>query len=323
MKNKNISFPIRIKGDLPIYLLEKKVNYKYKADVNETIKPYKEKISIVNDKMFKAMLNNQDRINYSAKLFSTILDISYEEFLHHIVLINNELKKETPDTKVERCDYVANFNGIILNLEMNNVSSVETMDRNVLYATRLFDKDLKSGDSYNKLNYVVQINLNNFSYEGKTESMEIFTLKNAYNEIISDKIIIINIYIPIIRKKWYDEIDLNDMEKCILAMVERDIESLEQLLEGNDIMENYVNEATHISLEEIMRGVPTHEEAEKQGLISNAYNEGYDKGETEKAKEMIHKFYKNGASLELIAASSDLTIEEVQNILNGKEEDND
>ena len=45
-----------------------------------------EKASIVSDTMFRTMFQNENRIKYSVKLLSYILDISYEKLLKKLKL---------------------------------------------------------------------------------------------------------------------------------------------------------------------------------------------------------------------------------------------
>ena len=46
---------------------------------------------------------------------------------------------------------------------------------------------------------------------------------------------------------------------------------------------------------------------------------GFEKGKEEKAKEAAISFYKNGVSIELIAKSLDMTIEQVKQIVSNAE----
>lgn len=51
------------------------------------------KMSILSDSMFRAMFGNIERIKYSAKLISYIIDLSYEEVLENIMPCNTVLDK--------------------------------------------------------------------------------------------------------------------------------------------------------------------------------------------------------------------------------------
>ena len=120
------------------------------------------KISIFSDSMFKTMLQNENRLKYSAKLLSYYLEIEYEDLLKNIRLSKNELDKKKKREKGERCDYVANINGSVANIEVNNNSKVETLERNIEYAFRLFAKEVTEDDKEYNYTQVIQLNYMNF-----------------------------------------------------------------------------------------------------------------------------------------------------------------
>ena len=64
----------------------------------------------------------------------------------------------------------------------------------------IYKSNLRRGEGYN-FNYVVQININNFTFNGNVQEVEEYSLKNNKGELLTDKIKIINIYLPLIRKK--------------------------------------------------------------------------------------------------------------------------
>lgn len=110
------------------------------------------------------MFQNENRIKYSAKFLSYFIDVDYEVILNNIKLGNNEIDKEKEFDRALRCDYIANLDDTILNIEVNNNSSLEVLERNMKYAHRLFSKKVKIEDNNYKYSQVIQINLNNFFY---------------------------------------------------------------------------------------------------------------------------------------------------------------
>ena len=52
---------------------------------------------------------------------------------------------------------------------------------------------------------VIQFNLNNFSFKGNDKIIDIYGVKNDSDLTLSDKIIFVQIYVPNLRKKWYNE----------------------------------------------------------------------------------------------------------------------
>ena len=141
----------------------------------------------------------------------------------------NELDKEYNDTKEERSDYVCDINGSKINIEVNNNDSVETMYRNMEYAFRLYNEKVKIGKKYKSLyNQVIQINLNNYSFIGNDKIIDTYSFQNDKGIVLNDKIIILEIYVPTLRKKCYTlgKENLCEVEKYLLGLIEENMKYL-------------------------------------------------------------------------------------------------
>ncbi len=258
--------------------------------------------------MLKAMFQNENRIKYSAKFLSYFIDVSYEVILKNIVLGKNELDKEKENDKGERCDYIAHLNDSVLNIEVNNNSSLEILERNMEYAYRLFSRKIKNTNNNYEYTQVIQINLNNFSFLENDKIIDIFTESNMENLVLSDKIIFIQIYVPNLRKKWYTEGEksLSEREKYILALVDMDLEKLKGL--GDEkVMNEYLKEAEEVSFEGDFGEAYDKEWA----LKDEGKREGIELGEKNKAKEIAKNMLKENMDKALISKLTNLTEEEL------------
>ena len=92
-----------------------------------------------------------------------------------------------------------------LNIEVNNNSSLEILERNIEYAYRLYSKKIKRGEREYDYTQVIQFNLNNFSFKENDKIIDIYGVKNDSDLTLSDKIIFVQIYVPNLRKKLYNE----------------------------------------------------------------------------------------------------------------------
>ena len=99
-----------------------------------------EKVSIISDVMFKTMFQNSKRLKYSAKLISYFVDVSYEKLLESLKLVQNDFNIEKYYSKGERGDYVAEVDGVNINIEINNNYHDYTFDRNLEYMFRIYNK---------------------------------------------------------------------------------------------------------------------------------------------------------------------------------------
>ena len=75
-------------------------------------------------------------------------------------------------------------------------------------------------------------------------------IKNEEGIRLTNNIIIIQIYIPNLRKKWYNKEKLNEEERYALGLVEPNKMKSLELGKDIDIMEEYVEEAEEVMEEE-------------------------------------------------------------------------
>ena len=249
-----------------------------------------QKISILSDTMLKAMFQNENRIKYSAKFLSYFIDVEYEDILNNICLAKNELDKNNENDKGERCDYVALLSDTSLNIEVNNNSSLEVLERNMEYAHRLYSKKIRRGEENYQYTQVIQFNLNNFAFKGNDKIVDIYTVTNDDNIGLSNKLIFVQIYVPNLRKKWYTKgmKSLSEEEKYILALVEMDLDKLNDL-GGENIMDEYVKEAEEVSFE---GGVGEAYDKE-WALRDQGYRDGISQGESKEKIEIAKNLLRN------------------------------
>ena len=270
-----------------------------------------QKISILSDTMLKAMFQNENRIKYSAKFLSYFIDVEYEDILNNICLAKNELDKNNENDKGERCDYVALLSDTSLNIEVNNNSSLEVLERNMEYAHRLYSKKIRRGEENYQYTQVIQFNLNNFAFKGNDKIVDIYTVTNDDNIGLSNKLIFVQIYVPNLRKKWYTKgmKSLSEEEKYILALVEMDLDKLNDL-GGENIMDEYVKEAEEVSFE---GGVGEAYDKE-WALRDQGYREGISQGKSKEKIEIAKNLLKNKVDISIIASSTGLTEEEINSL---------
>ena len=275
-----------------------------------------QKISILSDTMLKAMFQNENRIKYSAKFLSYFIDVEYEDILNNICLAKNELDKNVENDKGERCDYVALLSDTSLNIEVNNNSSLEVLERNMEYAHRLYSKKIKRGEENYQYTQVIQFNLNNFAFKGNDKIVDIYTVTNDDNIGLSNKLILVQIYVPNLRKKWYTKgiKSLSEEEKYILALVEMDLDKLNDL-GGENIMDEYVKEAEEVSFEGGVGEAYDKEWALRdQGYrdgLSQGKAEGISEGKNERNIEIAKNMLNEGIDINIITKCTGLTNEDV------------
>ena len=318
---------VGIKGYKFKTLHDLELDNEYVLKLSRNIKK-RQKISILSDTMLKAMFQNENRIKYSAKFLSYFIDVEYDDILSNICLAKNELDKNNENDKGERCDYVALLSDTSLNIEVNNNSSLEVLERNMEYAHRLYSKKIKRGEENYQYTQVIQFNLNNFAFKGNDKIVDIYTVTNDDNIGLSNKLIFVQIYVPNLRKKWYTKgmKSLSEEEKYILALVEMDLDKLNDL-GGENIMDEYVKEAEEVSFE---GGVgeaydkewALRDQGYRDGLSQGKAEgkaegreegkaEGISEGKNERNLEIAKSLVRNKVDMSIIVDSTGLTEDEI------------
>ena len=313
---------INIRGYNPKSLHDLNLSKEYVLELPRYIKKG-QKISILSDTMLKAMFQNENRLKYSAKFLSYFIDLDYEVILKNIYLAKNELDKEKESSKGERCDYVAVIDNTSLNIEVNNNSSLEVLERNIEYAYRLYSKKIKRGEREYDYTQVIQFNLNNFSFKGNDKIIDVYGIQNDDGLRLNNKIIFVQIYVPNLMKKCYTKSieSLDEREKYLYALVEQNISKLEKLGADN-IMKEYIKEAEEVCFdtgfgESYDKERALREQEYNYGLddgIKEGIKQGVEKGSLDKSIEIAKSLLQNNVDISIILKSTGLSKEQIEEL---------
>ena len=306
--------------DYPMDLLYEhklvKTNKVELIDPKEVKKDDNKKIPIVSNSMFKTMFFNESRIKYSSKLISYFVNESFEELCSNLKLVKDELDKNVYSDKEQRVDYVGKFNDTYLNIEVNNCSDEEVMKRNILYAFRLMNKENKVGVSDKEATKLqtIQININNFSFVGVDKIVDVYTLRNEEDIALSNSPIIIQIYLPNLKEKYIikGENSLSKFERLLLIYAESNIDTCKRLTLGDEIMEEFIEDAKDASRDEEMLCAYDKEWETRLWGKEEGLDEGYDKARHEIVKKMLE----DDVPIETISKYTKLSEEEILEIKN-------
>lgn len=283
-------------------------DYKIKADYSIMIEKRFEELNEEDiipatvDRMFKLMFSSSSRIKYTHRLLSYFEDELPSDFLKRFEFYKNEFDMDNLNSKHEFGDIVFVGNNFYVNMEMNNNN---TLDRNMEYLDRLYRYGSKRGSDYSYPEGLLQINLNNFYFEEHEEkAVDIYRLQNAKGETIFCKTII-QIYIPIIVKKLYNEgiEKLNDFERFIVLITRTKIKDAKIVAKGDELMNEYIKDAKELEKDDILLKGPYDEmfkhrsiffiDGEAKG-IEKGRIEGEAKGRTEGLEEGMEKGIEKG-----------------------------
>ena len=294
-----------------VALLDKSVSNDMAYVLKEMHKGYR--IPLVSDVMFRTMFFNESRKKYGCYLIALLLNQDYNEVFENTTLIKPTIDEEKTDKSRKTVDYLCRIDGVLVNVEMNKNKTRTNLERNLDYMFRLHGGGMKIGDNDHYESFI-QININNFTFEGKTEVLDEYMIVNLNNidEIYTNKVHIFNIYLPNIRKKDYNK--LEDYEKLLLVFNEEDDEILDMLSEGDDIMKDYINDSKNASEKDEVKGMydkELNDEMLKKAEIRKNREEAYNEGIIENKKETALKMIQDNLTLDVVAKYTGLSLEEL------------
>lgn len=263
-------------------------------------------IPITSDVMFKAIFGREENIKFPCKLLSYLIDMSYEDLLNNLKFTKNETGKEKKEDSNYRQDLVVTLDDVSINIEMNNNSSEEIRERNISYMMRLRE-DRKNKKDYNQ---VIQVNLNNYCYKEDNTIRRDFLISSKDNMILTNKIVIIDIYLPNIKKKMYNKDSLSEMERFLLIGLEENKQKALEYVGDDIIMKDLEERISDWTLSDDLR-----ESYDKEwALKDEAKREGVIQGIEQGKSEIIKKFLTSGMKIEEISKITDIPVEKIQQI---------
>ena len=166
---------------------------------------------------------------------------------------------------------------------MNCNPNISALERNISYVGNIYRSSSLKSERY-KYNTVIQLNFNNFNFNGEEREIIEYALRDEIGEMLTDKIKIIYISIPKIREKYYNKSELNEFEKFLMVINEPREEDIKDFMKDNRIMEEYRMDADRASRNENVVGLYNRAQDEERihlNELDRLYNEGIEQGITQ------------------------------------------
>ena len=186
---------------------------------------------------------------------------------------------------------------------------------------RLYSSNANRGSS-DDYGTTIQINLDNYAFVGNKKIVDIYTLQNDDNKKLTNKFMIIHIYLANLREKWYTcgIENLTETEKALLVFIEPSIADSYEFGKGIDIMEEFIKDAIKASKNEILLEAYDKEwalkdEGKREGYDSG-YDSGFDDGIEQTKIEIVRNMLKENSGIDFISKVSGLSIEKIEEIKN-------
>ena len=267
------------------------------------------------DVAFKIVMTNCK--DYLALLLSNFIDIPEEEIKKHLVYKNTELIGNNYFEKRKVADLVVEIGGNLINLEMNQSYYSKIIARNNAYYHKIATTLYERGEDYNNV-AIIQINFDNYNlYEDEDVVLEFGLLNVKKHYEAKENLKIYHINLARLKEKYYNEEELEGIEKILLMLCLDDKKNLDIVSKNNNTLKS-----VRCELEEMSRNLDFllfyDKEKEKEMInkckIEDARNAGLEEGEEKRNIEIAKEMLKEKISLDVIARCTGLAVEELKKI---------
>ena len=280
------------------------------------------------DFVFKALFGTEENKKLLISLLNSIL--KGKPYIKDLSLNNTELTKILEPNKSSRLDILATSDdGIKFNIEMQCRKTKNLPTRTLFYTSKLYTKDLKENEDYNKTkvisiwlfgeNVTDRKSAINEAYvtfqKNDKDPYEIMTnnLRIIYLEL--DKYIVSDENIKYKLSKWVDF--LKDPINLYKETVEdEDIKQARETLNyiSTDDKERSILDAIQKSRNDFYNDMTAAKEEGKEEGLKEGKQEGLKEGERNGKLEMAKILLQSGVDIKIISQSSGLSIEEIENL---------
>ena len=282
---------------------------------NKKIRRYPPKMDII----FQAIFGEVGSENITKDFLEKILKRKIEK----ISLDKNPiLRRELKDDKLGILDIVTELDGKEkCNIEMQLIDKNNIIERMLYYWSKMYTRQIKAGDDYNKLEKTIVILIADFNIKG-LEAVEyhstwkIIETNSVKKLILTDKFELDIIELSKIKGRENEKDQLLDW---LIFLENPESERVIRKMEENENLKEAVEKLDRISEDEKMqRIIELREKAirDEHAIyakgVDDGIEEGKAKGAREKQIEIAKKLLKAKVGMEVIIETTGLTKEEIE-----------
>lgn len=280
---------------------------------NKKIKRYPPKMDIV----FQAIFGEVGSENITKDFLEKILKRKIEK----ISLDKNPiLRRELKDDKIGVLDIVTELDGKEkCNIEMQLIDKNNIIERMLYYWSKMYTRQIKAGDDYNKLEKTIVILIADFNIKGLEEveyhsTWKIIETNSVKKLILTDKFELDIIELSKIKGRENEKDQLLDW---LVFLENPESERVARKMEENENLKEAVEKLDRISEDEKMqRIIELREKAirDEHAIYAKGLDDGVEKGAREKQIEIAKKLLKLKVEMEIIIETTGLTKEEIEKL---------
>ena len=277
------------------------------------IKKYPPKMDII----FQAIFGEVGSENITKDFLEKILKRKIEKIsLDQNPILRRELKSD----KLGVLDIITELDGKEkCNIEMQLIDKNNIIERMLYYWSKIYTKQIKAGEDYNKLEKTIVILIADFNIKGLEEvtyhsTWKIMETNYAKKLILTDKFELDIIELSKIKGRENEKDQLLDW---LIFLENPESERVTLKMEENENLKDAVEKLNKISEDEKMqRIIELREKAirDEHAIYEKGVNDGVEKGSKEKELQIAKNMLKKGIKESDIKEITGLTKEEIEEL---------
>ena len=281
---------------------------------NKKIKRYPPKMDIIFQEIFGEVGSENITKDFLEKILKRKIEkISLDK--------NPILRRELKDDKLGVLDIVTELDGKEkCNIEMQLIDKNNIIERMLYYWSKMYTRQIKAGDDYNKLEKTIVILIADFNIKGLEEveyhsTWKIIETNSVKKLILTDKFELDIIELSKIKGRENEKDQLLDW---LVFLENPESERVTRKMEENENLKEAVEKLDRISEDEKMqRIIELREKAirDEHAIYAKGVDDGLEKGAREKQIEIAKKLLKAKVEIEVIIETTGLTKEEIEKLV--------
>ena len=277
------------------------------------------------DFVFKRIFGTEENKDVLAHFLNSVFEDSGEPLIADVEILNPFLEKEALSDKLAVLDVKARTeSGTLINVEVQLWNHQDMEKRTLYYWAKLFQSQLKEGDSYYALQKAVTINVVDFRYIETEAYHSTFHLREDKTGLLLTDLAEIH-FVELPKLKEQSLGTERRLVKWMLFLTAKTREQLEVLVMGDPVMRKALttleflsqDEETRRLYEERMKGLQTYmadiEGARREGR-EEGRKEGREEGHREARREIARAMLEAGDNVEKVVRLTKLPREQVEAI---------
>ena len=257
------------------------------------------------------------------RLLKSLISIILNEEISDVAIMSPEIVGEKISVKRSYLDLLVELKDKSkINIEINSNPQNYTTNRNLFYLFKVMGRDLTSEDKYTDFHKHIQINLN-VNINQKESVMKYYLMSKECNDILTDRLEIINIDMEKISEKCYNEgVEGQDLFTKVIGLIgAKDRKHFDIFKREKGIVKEIMNKAgDYITDKDLVKVLDYEKMRDNREVAAKelGLNEGIEIGFSDGAIATTHVIVKNmlneNADINFISKVTGLTIEEINKL---------